>query len=128
MNRESPESQKHRRRFSKAYKRQVVEQTFEKGALVSLVAHRHDITTAQIYKWQKLYRQGQLTDVLESKGEMPLQVFLQGSAFTSPRVSESNSDATPPDELVIALSNGHSLVLRGRVDTAALRVVLDMLS
>lgn len=124
---ENPSPHKNRRLFSRAYKRQVVEQTFEEGAQVSQVARRHDVATTQVYKWRKLYRQGRLADEVESTEPRSFQVFMQGASSSSPVAPEADRDTPSPNELVLFLANGHRLELRGLVDTAALRVALETL-
>ena len=44
--------------FPREFKRQLVEQTFEPGASVSLVARRNDINTNLVFKWRRQYLQG----------------------------------------------------------------------
>ena len=44
--------------FPREFKRQLVEQTFEAGASVSLVARRNDINTNLVFKWRRQYLQG----------------------------------------------------------------------
>ena len=42
-----------RRQWSKAFKRQVVAETVEPGASVSIVARRHDVNANQLFKWRR---------------------------------------------------------------------------
>ena len=42
-----------RRQWSKAFKRQVVAETLEPGASVSIVARRHDVNANQLFKWRR---------------------------------------------------------------------------
>jgi transposase len=44
--------------FAREFKRQLVEQTFEPGASVSLVARRNDINTNLLFRWRRQYLQG----------------------------------------------------------------------
>ena len=41
-----------RRRWPEALKRQLVAETLEPGASVSIVARRHDINANQLFKWR----------------------------------------------------------------------------
>ncbi|WP_087087112.1 transposase [Caballeronia catudaia] len=44
--------------FAREFKRQLVEQTLEPGASVSLVARRNDINTNLLFRWRRQYLQG----------------------------------------------------------------------
>ncbi|OUL92435.1 transposase [Paraburkholderia hospita] len=44
--------------FPREFKRQLVEQTFEPGSSVSLVARRNDINTNLVFKWRRQYLEG----------------------------------------------------------------------
>jgi len=48
----SPGSPK-RRQWTKAFKRQIVAETLEPGASVSIVARRHDVNANQLFKWRR---------------------------------------------------------------------------
>lgn len=117
--------QKNPRRFSLAYKRQVVEETFEEGVQIASVARRHDLARSLVDKWREHYHDGKLESRKESTEPLPLQVFMPEPSSSS---ADSKQDAPSSDALVITLNTGHRLELRGRVDTAALRVALDMLA
>jgi len=52
-----------------AFKQQVVRETLEPGASVSVVARRHDMNANVIFEWRKLYREGKL--VLPTSNETP---------------------------------------------------------
>src|SRR5260370_36646394 len=42
-----------RRQYSEALKRQIVAETVEPGASVSIVARRHDVNRNQLFKWRR---------------------------------------------------------------------------
>lgn len=50
-----------RRRWSAAEKLAIIEETYEPGVTVSLVARRHGIQPNQLFAWRKLASQGALT-------------------------------------------------------------------
>ena len=50
-----------RRRWSPAEKVRMVEETFEPGSTVSLVARRHGVAPNQLFTWRRLAAQGALT-------------------------------------------------------------------
>lgn len=50
-----------RRRWAAAEKLAIVQETYEPGVTVSLVARRHGISPNQLFTWRKLASQGALT-------------------------------------------------------------------
>jgi transposase len=58
-----------RRVYPREFKQQVIKQTLEPGASVSIVARRHDMNANVIFEWRKLYREGKL--VLPASNEAP---------------------------------------------------------
>lgn len=60
--------QKHRV-YPLAFKQQVIKETLEPGASVSIVARRHDMNANVVFEWRKLYREGKL--VLPATSEAP---------------------------------------------------------
>ena len=50
-----------RRRWTASEKVQIVEETFEPGMTVSLVARRHGVAPNQLFTWRRLVAQGALT-------------------------------------------------------------------
>lgn len=52
-----------RRRRSVQEKIVIVQQSFEPGMTVSLVAREHDVAASQLFLWRKQYQEGSLTAV-----------------------------------------------------------------
>jgi len=50
-----------RRRWTAPAKVRMVEETFEPGMTVSLVARRHGVAPSQLFAWRRLVEQGALT-------------------------------------------------------------------
>lgn len=44
--------------FPTEFKRRLVEQTFEPGASVALIARRNDVNANLLFKWRRQYREG----------------------------------------------------------------------
>ena len=42
-----------RRQWTEAFKRQIVAETLEPGASVSIVARQHDVNANQLFKWRR---------------------------------------------------------------------------
>ncbi len=51
-----------RRKFSNAFKRQVVEELLAKVSTKAQICRRHDLSYGVIQKWEKAYSEGRLTD------------------------------------------------------------------
>ena len=47
-----------RRRYTLAFKRQVVEETLAGGESLSVVARRHDLNANLLFNWRSRYRNG----------------------------------------------------------------------
>ncbi len=52
-----------RRRWTPEQKLEIVKQTNEPRSAVSLVAHQHGLTAAQLFQWRKAYLEGSLVAV-----------------------------------------------------------------
>ena len=64
-----------RRRWSVTEKVAMVEQTYEPGMTVSLVARRNGVAANQLFRWRKLYREGALTSVGSGDAVVPASEF-----------------------------------------------------
>jgi transposase len=115
-------------------KLRIVQETRVRGASVATVARRHNVNPNQVFAWRQLYRRGLLSPQ-DTKGDakmLPVQVSTPTVLPTerAPRPVPSQSSAEPKQAsrlIEIRLSNGHSIVLHGRVDAAALSRVIDLL-
>jgi transposase len=120
-----------RRRSAEALKRQMVAETLEPGASVSIVARRHDVNANQLFKWRRQY--GGL-----APGPPPEPVRLLPVELAAPPASTgatvpggaapaSEPDATVRGTIEIELRQGRRVRISGSVDpavvTAALRVL-----
>src|SRR5215471_19187389 len=63
-----------RRIRSTQERRQIVEETLKPGASVSRVARAHDVNADQVFKWRKLYREGQLEVASTSSSLLPVKI------------------------------------------------------
>ena len=112
----------------------VVEETRVQGASVAMVARRHNLNANQVFGWRRLYRRGLLKP--QAAGDeakmLPVNVstptVLPTERAARPAPSPSSSKPTPACEVIeIQLRNGHSIVVRGLVDSEALARVIDLL-
>ena len=114
-------------------KRRIVEETHVRGASVAAVARRHNVNANQVFAWRQLYRR-RLLDPHAAQGEatmLPVKVSTP-TVMPTERAARGAPSQSPRGKracrlIEIKLSNGHSIVLRGRVDAAVLSRVIDLL-
>ena len=120
-----------RRQHTLEEKRRIVEETHVKGASVSTVARRHEVNANQVFAWRQLYRRGLLdpkaapekTEILPVRVSTPTVLPIKPATQVD-KVARSERSSKL---IEIRLANGHSVVLRGRVDAKTLARVLDVL-
>jgi len=121
-----------RRPHSLEEKLQIVKETHVVGASVSTVARRHSVNPNQVFAWRQLYRQGLLKPGAgaESSPLLPVRVGTP-TVLPTERVRRVPREMTMAERIThgieIKLSNGHSIVVHGRVDAKALAHVIDVL-
>ena len=120
------------RRRSVEEKRRIVEQTLEAGASVARVARTHGINANQVFSWRQKYRQGLLERGRnETPGLLAVRVVEAAQQATGSRSAPSQRTASGPPVgevgvIHVEFPKGH-LRIAGRVDSEALRVVLEKL-
>jgi transposase-like protein len=123
-----------RRQHTIEEKMRIVLETHVRGASVATVAQRHKVNPNQVFAWRQLYRRG-LLDPKAVAQEPPLLPVTVSTPTMLP--SETVQSAVPRSapgrprgscrRIEIKLSNGHSIVLYGRVDAEGLSRVIDLL-
>jgi transposase len=108
-----------RRRFTQAYKRQVVEQSLQPGASAARVAREHDIKGNLLHTWRWHYRTGLLGPVAAQAATL-IPVELSASS--------TNETTTALTERLLSIRCGElHITLQGDVDQATLKTVLASL-
>lgn len=113
-----------RRRWSDEQKLSILMEIGLRGATVSDVARRHEVTRQQIYSWrQEMKRHGALRPddrpVFLPIGSMPLlPTPLEPEAVAASADPPARSATTPAIEIV--MGNGRRLCVSGDIDDAAL--------
>ena len=128
------------RRWTKAHKRRIVEESYAPGASVSVVARRNDVNANQVFTWRKLYAEGKLdvpAEVLE--GFVPVGVIGKDGAFVgapaaiAPPVEPSAISGLPSSvssplgttaSITLSLRDGVQVRMEGEIGLAALQCVL----
>jgi transposase len=114
-----------RRRRSAAERRRLVEETFEAGASVARVALKHGVNANQVFQWRRLYRDGRLGAVAQSKVKLlPVSVAEERELPKAKPV-----DVVPPrcGAIHIELPGEIRISLEGSVDPAIVSAVLRSL-
>ena len=96
-----------RRRWPEALKRQLVAETFEPGASVSIVARRHDVNANQLFGWRRRFAGSARVPGVEL---LPIEIGPEPVAPVAQPLVGS---------IEIALSGGVRVKIRGAVDPAA---------
>lgn len=60
-----------RRKWSVEEKRQIIEETYQKGSSVSQVARKYDITPSQLFYWRRMMEQGALKGISSQEELVP---------------------------------------------------------
>lgn len=115
-----------RRQYSKAFKRQVVEEALTGEDSVSVVARRHDINTNLVFNWRKQYLAGKYEEDSAS-ALIPITVTPMVKAPALAPDKDYPQERSGGDRLEIALTGGHRLVIEGAVSPVVLRTALEVL-
>jgi transposase len=114
-----------RRRWSEALKRQIVTETLEPGASVSLVARRHDVNANLLFNWRRQHQGGMLTPAADSTAMVPVRVERPAR---KKRQSAAETARRGGGTIEIELPDGIRVRVSGAVDGGTLRQVLGMLA
>ena len=114
------QSRAHYRRWTHEQKRQIVVESYEAGASVSIVARRHDVNANQVFHWRQLYKSETSEDAVgkmiapdHGSGFIPLGIV-------APQPMEAMAEA---GTMTIAC-NAMCITVGHDVDAHALRRVL----
>jgi transposase len=114
--------------YPREFKQQVIKETLEPGASVSIVARRHDMNANVVFGWRKQYREGKL--VLPDPGKvpshrvdaaqllavdvidmpMPTQRALPGAASAASETAHSVSAPPPVCEIEVEIGQRRVLI------------------
>ena len=108
-----------RRQWTEAFKRQIVAETLEPGASVSIVARRHDVNANQLFKWRREMAPEQPPAAEQSVTMLPVEIVPEAASL-APRARRSGT-------IEIALAGGARVCVRGEVSPETLRQVIELL-
>ena len=111
-----------KRFWSTQEKREIVEETLRAGASVSVVARAHDVNANQVFRWRKLYREGQLEVDESTTRLLPVKV----TDLAVEKVGEvSRQKSKLKRNGVIDIDLGHARVrIEGAADLDCIRAAL----
>jgi transposase len=118
-----------RRRRSILERRQIVEETFVRGASVARVARAHGVNANQVFNWRRLYQRGLLGRSEGTATLMPVTVADPQPAMqlaSEPAPAPPVAPSVPSGTIQLQLSKGR-LRIEGAPDPVSLRVVLECL-
>ena len=108
-----------RRQWSEALKRQIVAESMEPGASVSIVARRHDVNANQLFKWRREMVPEQTPAADQSVTMLPVEIV--------PEPSEPRPRARRTGTIEITFACGARVCVRGEVSPETLRQVIELL-
>ena len=108
-----------RRLWTEALKRQIVAETIEPGASVSIVARRHDVNANQLFKWRREMAPEKPAAAEQSVTMLPVQIV--------PEPSEPHRRARRSGTIEITMACGARVCVRGEVSSETLRQVVELL-
>jgi transposase len=119
-----------RRRFSTEFKRQVVEETLVRGTSVAAIALRHRLNANQVFNWRRKYLRESAVAFTKAVKMLPVTIEAPSVPLPVQRPGQSatrgSKSSLPRGSIEIEYA-GATVRVRGRVDTDALRVVLETL-
>lgn len=81
-----------RRRYTLAFKRQVVEETFSGDESISVVARRYDLNANLLFNWRRRYRAGALSGAAEETAALlPIRLATAVDERPKPKHAAPNS-------------------------------------
>jgi transposase len=125
-----------RRRWPEAVKRQMVAETFEPEASVSIVARRHDVNANQLFKWRRQFAASSCGTPKEPVRLLSVEIAAPPAPMSAPSVSDGAPGASKPPaaattapptasvralsgSIEITLSHGVRVRIKGAVDPTA---------
>ena len=113
-------------RHPEAFKRSVVEQSYQPNMSVARLARVHGINANQIFAWRKLFRDADLPGGADNEVAL-IPVTLSEARITMPGTAQSGlSRDSSPNTIELDVGKAR-LTIRGTPDAAVLQAVLTHL-
>jgi transposase len=117
-----------RQRYSREFKRQIVEASLASGASIAAVALSHHINANLLHKWRWSYRNGEYGTFAEPPTLAAVQIVNPArlAAAKPSQPTTISADTKPSGYIELHFNNTHVLV-HGAPDSQTLRSVIDAL-
>lgn len=117
-----------RQRYSREFKRQIVEASLVPGASIAAVALLHGISANLLHKWRWSYRNGEYGTVAEPSTLAAVQIVNPARlAVAKPSQPTKISADTMPSGYIELFFNDTRVLVHGAPDSQTLRSVIDAL-
>ena len=117
-----------RQRYSREFKRQIVEASLVSGASIAGVALSYGINANLLHKWRWSYRNGEYGTVAEQSTLAAVQMVNPARlAVAKPSQPTTISADTKPSGYIELLFNNTRVLVHGAPDGQTLRSVIDAL-
>lgn len=121
-----------RRRWTVEEKLRIVAESFGAPRAVSATARRYGLSSAQLFNWRRLAREGKLAVADGVAGFVPALVVADKTAGEAPpalgtKAPYGSSEGSVRGRMIIALADGRRVIVDSDVDAAALSRVLEVL-
>ena len=120
-----------RRRYSKEFRREVVQETLAPGASVAGVALRHRLNTNLVFTWRRKLLPTLVPAQAKSVKLLPVTIADAGALVrgltTEPVAASQRARRSRARGAIEIEYNGARIVVKGAVDAQTLRVVLEAL-
>ena len=113
-----------RRRWPEATKRKIVEETFEPGASVAVVAQQYELNPNVVFAWRRLYRAGEFGKPSEGGAQLILVKVVAPDPGLKRVADRSGASATQPDSIEVRLAEGARVRFSGALAREALREII----
>lgn len=114
-----------RRRWPEVAKRKIVEETFEPGASVAIVARRYELNANVVFAWRRLYRSGEAGAALPEEGSRLIPVNVIAPEPSTPKARGRPRIHAPQSESIeLLLAGGARLRFNGNLAREALKQII----
>lgn len=114
-----------RRRWPEEAKRKIVEETFEPGASVAIVARRYELNANVVFAWRRLYRAGEIGEVAPDSGAELIPVKVIAPDPGGKRVQQRpRTNVTQSEGIEVLLAGGTQVRFSGALAREALREII----
>ena len=114
-----------RRRWPEAAKRKIVEETFEPGASVAIVARRYELNANVVFAWRRLYRAGEASAAGSGTAPELIPVKVIAPEPSVPKARGRPRIPPPQSESIeMRLADGTQVRFSGGLAREALRQII----